>query len=512
MAKDYWSVCDRWLNRLLGRTDKPNFRNDRMPCNDDAIFSYGSHFPMVVATRDRKGQPTALILNGDRFSPTTTRHQSVVRNMADRSGLPRVIVPFSALEAAGVDPIDVEIIETTSDRHEEITETLHTIPAGSFFKLEPMMEWLPVDEAEIERRIDAKWAKMIEELDRKRGWYAEAVAEGNASGMSLWKDYADAPNPPRPTIEDMGGRSTDRNYYWGRWDCDYRRTGYEMRLRRGSGYSPWSWEMETFGWLPTPDGGFSGLDGVAMGVGVALMCFLTNTPRFTFTHTRRRHWLGGSLLRAKIRWTTRPTCRACNGTGTTMGHDEFEAELARLVEQEGPGAYEPDIRWTLRAEVRCQAKGCTGGTTFRRNSRTAYFISDFDANEPNPLYFFCELPRSAKPTSLAEAIEALKPDPVLLAEQIGRRVYRQGDVFAIELPTKTRKDLRQQGARFDRMTGLLGTNHVATEVAHMPDGTTLVRGTMHHRPEWRRPDHVRLKLGDGKTWHAVVKNRVPVSV
>ena len=147
----------------------------------------------------------------------------------------------------------------------------------------------------------------------------------------------------------------------------------------------------------------------------------------------------------------------------------------------------------------------------RNMSRTAYYISDFDANEPRPLYFFCELPRGVKPTTLAEAIEALKPEPVLMAEQLGRTITRQGDIFAIEVPTKTRRELKAEGATFEKMGELLGTNHVATEVARMPDGTTLARGTMHHKPPWRRPDHIRAKLTDGKTWHVIVKNTVPVT-
>jgi hypothetical protein len=61
---------------------------------------------------------------------------------------------------------------------------------------------------------------------------------------------------------------------------------------------------------------------------------------------------------------------------------------------------------------------------------------------------------------------------------------------------------------------LLGTAHTATHVVTMPDGTQYARGTMYHDPalmgEDRERDHVRRKLGDGKTWYLVQKNTVPV--
>jgi hypothetical protein len=59
---------------------------------------------------------------------------------------------------------------------------------------------------------------------------------------------------------------------------------------------------------------------------------------------------------------------------------------------------------------------------------------------------------------------------------------------------------------------LLGTNHRATEVARMPNGSTLARGQLYHDPIGREKDHVARKLGDGQTWHLIIKNTVPDSV
>lgn len=187
------------------------------------------------------------------------------------------------------------------------------------------------------------------------------------------------------------------------------------------------------------------------------------------------------------------------------------------------------------------------------------YISGYDANEDPPLYFLARLPHEV--TTYAEAIEALKPRSVKLAEAQGLRVRRQGDMFAI--PTTWRShDLRAMGAVFStnvtinrrmprvssmarwtimisgdevpaesvesaeareieyltvthsRRRGLYGTAHTATELAYLPDGTMFARGRIEHDPrgvreEGRDPDHQPLPL-PGKTWWLVAKNTVPI--
>ncbi|QBP33375.1 hypothetical protein SEA_BRUTONGASTER_161 [Gordonia phage BrutonGaster] len=217
--------------------------------------------------------------------------------------------------------------------------------------------------------------------------------------------------------------------------------------------------------------------------------------------------------------------------------------------------------------------------------RTAYYVSSFDRQESRPLYFLSELPREV--FSFEDAMQALKPEAVLTAEDMGREVTRQGDMFAIPTEITTaqikrmggvitkRKGpvrdwvendynfkmlddtdfvpaveavdftgdwshwLSQQGKNYGRHwlwqimpttritkpkhrreieqatgTPLYGTAHTATEVATLPDGTMLARGSMYHHPwiagdMWREPDHARRKMGNGKAWHLIARNTVP---
>lgn len=136
---------------------------------------------------------------------------------------------------------------------------------------------------------------------------------------------------------------------------------------------------------------------------------------------------------------------------------------------------------------------------------TRYYLSAFDQNEARPLYFLAELPRGARPQTVAEAREALKPPQVTLAEEFGLAVQRQGDVFAVPMPGMATRDLpgpSQHSAR------VLGVNHHATEVRLM-DGRTFARGKLYHDRHPR--EHATITLRDGKTWHELVKNTVPMN-
>lgn len=144
-----------------------------------------------------------------------------------------------------------------------------------------------------------------------------------------------------------------------------------------------------------------------------------------------------------------------------------------------------------------------------------YYISGYDRNETPPLYFLARLPCAV--ATYAEAIEALKPESVKLAEAEGVKILRQGDMFAI--PTNyTDVSLVQMGAIFNDEPypvghGLYGTGHFARQQARLPDGTMFGRGSIEHRPPRRSPDHAPLKLvPDDGTWFLIVKNTVPIQL
>ncbi len=72
----------------------------------------------------------------------------------------------------------------------------------------------------------------------------------------------------------------------------------------------------------------------------------------------------------------------------------------------------------------------------------------------------------------------------------------------------TKRDLAKAGAVFTPRGDIFRTNHQATELAILPDGTHVARGALRHVPENRAPDHARVGLG--KQFHVLVKNTVPL--
>jgi hypothetical protein len=444
MGTSYDVICDRWLDNIFGRTTKPNFSTShKVYALDDRIFSYGTHFEMARVLRDRASRPRGFLLNGDWASHTTARHQSVLRAALSREKLPRVIIPYSALAAAGVEYDTVEIIHVTEDGHETIDHVSYEQPPGSQWRQIDDHAYVDLSPDELAAKVAQRNRQHQAEWERHKRWADE--------GDTFWQEHL-APEPRVITEADLG--SWDRR--------EYRKVGSHMELFKDS-RTKWN----TVKVNELDDG------------------------RTRYTWTTHRHWLGESLIRARVRMAPKFTpCEACDGTGQGPADPDSEA----------------DRRW---GPPRCEQCRGQRGTSTPTRGRWAYFLSGFDRNETRRVYFFCELPRGAKPTTVDEAYEDLKPDAVKVAEQMGRTVQRQGDIFAIELRGLTKRALRTRGARFEKRGNLLNTNHEATEVAYLPNGTTLVRGTLWHNPQWRGPDHKRVTVG--KSWHLTVKNTVPVS-
>lgn len=145
-----------------------------------------------------------------------------------------------------------------------------------------------------------------------------------------------------------------------------------------------------------------------------------------------------------------------------------------------------------------------------RDTGTAYFLSSFDDQETRH-YFMCQL-SAGVPVSVKDALNMLRPPEVIAADIAGLTVTRQGDVFAVPV-TMTTRDVRALGTsrRSATLPGVIDS-HTVTELVIASDGVLYARGSLRHRPAGfgRRPEHRRQKMGDGKQWHRVVKNTVPV--
>jgi hypothetical protein len=516
---NYFDTTTRWVESCMGYTDKPLLKNQRIIAERDRIFSYGSHFEIARMIRDRK-QPSHWLINGDRFSNTTSRHQSEVLSSIIRRGgsIPRVTIPYSALEAADVVLDSVQIIESTSDRWETINQRFEEMP--------PQVKW--------------QWETTYADMG---GWQNSLTGEFHAR-MKQWGE----PRPKQRTCEACETPPNYLSYVRGVAEED-RQAKYReyteaeeiheahQRLRHGV------WEevphhirntgrktlVPTRGWQSDWDL----VDDPESMSGVA------------YVVSRRRHWLGESLVKAKVRYRGRQWCSTCAHTGIVEPYSEQFADdqgYGPLTQRQDYYAPNPEQYLQLVLEQRVyrhrtvaatrltdQCGRCLGsGWINTWKTRSAYFLSGFDSNEARVSYFFAELPPKVKPTTVAEAYETLKTGAVRLAEQVGREVQRQGDVWIIPMPDLTLKQLLAEGgvhvkrevAYIKQQRGpsrrisytdasLFGTNHTASEVVRV--GTlTYARGIVRHEPEGRQPDHARTKIADGKTWALCQKNTVPI--
>jgi hypothetical protein len=334
------------ISRFASEAGKPHPRMLRparanVIAESRTLYSYGHHFALAEIMSDGDNTRAWWLVNGDSYSVSTAHHQNMTRAALESTGLPMLLLPFTALREADIDRSTIRPLEILPDR------------------------WTD----------ERQYAATAEEVPQSRRW----------SGFP-----GTYPHPE----------------------------GYEYYARKLDD-GRWTW-------------------------------------------TARRHWLGASVLTAT--YNTRE-----------WRHDDNDC---------GHCVY-----------------------------RTATFLSAFDENETRPMYFLAQLPDSAAPATVAEALETLKPPEVTEAEAAGVAVQRQGDVFAIPLETTTRR-VRAEAVNHEisHAAYVLSVNHTATESVITADGRTLARGILRHRPReyGRRPEHRNVKMGDGKTWHRLVKNTVPM--
>lgn len=91
----------------------------------DVLYSYGSHFPLVQLMPGDDGPRGWWLVNGDRwgggarnYTGTTDYHQRTVRAAIERTGMPSLIVSFSAMRQAGIRLNTVKPVHVLPDRNE----------------------------------------------------------------------------------------------------------------------------------------------------------------------------------------------------------------------------------------------------------------------------------------------------------------------------------------------------------------------------------------------------------
>lgn len=112
MGHSHWEVAKRFAERS---SDKNMAGHSMFTSNHNtSIYSWGYHFPLAHAYDDNK----IVLINGDRYSVSTARHQSELRG-ALSNYLPKnytqITVPFSVARAANISLETISRIDAEDD-------------------------------------------------------------------------------------------------------------------------------------------------------------------------------------------------------------------------------------------------------------------------------------------------------------------------------------------------------------------------------------------------------------
>jgi hypothetical protein len=312
-------MMDYWGERITAvAPEREHQSRSSIIMEGDTLYHYGHHFPLATIYRRSNGRAYLVLLNGDEwtggsagFGTGTWQRQSQTRSIVARetagTNIVSLVVPFSAVDAAGIVRESIRILDSREDRYETIHHESDERP-GPLVKIPDPTGQTYVWSEQRHGHVHRETGEVF-----KTGWvdgkYIYSVPS-DVADQYTWTTYTHIEDRP-VMVDDPNRAHVERQiqHEFVRGDAELQSDG------------KWHWTAE-------------------------------------------RHWLGDALLSATVR--------------------EFDREAGHTRE------------------------------------RRAKFLSSFDYNEPRPLYFLCEMPRTSART-IADALEALKPKTVWRPRRLGWR-------------------------------------------------------------------------------------------
>lgn len=455
-----YKMCAMWAKTISDGGDESagkSWKSCNVYFHGKTIYSYGAHFPMGYILG-----PNLVWLNGDRFSNSTTNHQSEVRG-AIQTHAPDatvVIVPNSALRAANVDYRTIQPVHVESERWEYELQTA-TAPPSDMQPLSALPDkgWHPVYWRGNWATDGDLWADAIGFV--VRDGQRQAVRQ-NSDGSASWHTARHWLGDAVFTgVRDrwFDGTVGERVYFISSFDKQERTPLYFLSL------------------LPHP------VSSVAEGI-EALAPESVKTARDLGRNAVRQ----GDMFAIEMGVST----RELRALGATFTKRKVTVTLQRHAAESV----------AVRDALRTVHEGMPAYPERK-------YLSDFPATEGNGLYDRDAF--DAWHTGYMKACDEWADELLRrFAERFpDMQVSRWGWQSALAYEPRRPWDY----IRTVDASALYGTAHTATEVATLPDGRQFARGTMYHDPavigENRTADHRRQSLG--KRWHLIARNTVPVS-
>jgi hypothetical protein len=428
------------------------------------IYSYGTHFPMGYVLR-----PGVVWLNGDRYSNTTSKHQSELRAAVARAGLTAITVPGSALDGAGIDYRTIEPIAVERERF-DYSEHVDDRPPAGMVTNPPAGRYQYVGTGD-----DYRSPSITFDDDGRAVWSQDGRPAANYVG------YIETSGRRCAVLRDNSGR-----YVWHtvrHWLGDSVFTAVRSS-RFGSPGGPRVYWVSSFDQQERrPLYFLSQLPAPADTVDSAIESLSPDSVR-TARDMGRAVVRQGDMFAIETTTTTRALKRA----GATITRRKVTVD------------YRLDARRNMHVRDGLRA------------------IVDTMPPLPARLYWETSLSRGA-----FDALRAWHDDRITeWADTVIAR-YATADPAAAQWANlrtfyNVTSALGYSPRVWDRTrdvdgTALLGTAHTATEVATLPNGLQYARGCLYHEPgiigDRRRADHARRPL-PGRAWYLVARNTVPV--
>lgn len=354
---------------------------------------WGSDALAVYLPAGRKRSRPVFLVTGDRWGSAGWGHtnpQEETRRecarVARETGADMLLVPFSALAAAGV---DVHSIRPLEIRPDDSWTTYESVPS----------------EVDIDGFAGAGYRKRTDGPVPKPGEPGiRYPSRGSHYRIHEWRDSS--------------GRRYRRRERMSEWRS-YPVAGPEPK--DSPSWVSWPAKLWRHEWLDVPSlESPERLDGRRRNWGHSMSRDETGAWRVEI----RNHRLGDSLFLADV-LTRRTVTR-----GATVRDVIENALLCVFAERNDRLRGEPNPEPASTRLARFDTDEPISETVDVRTRRR--FVSSFDRNEPGQgLYFLATLPNRSRARTVESAIDDLAPASVHAALARGRTVYRQGDIFAI---------------------------------------------------------------------------------
>lgn len=422
------------------------------------IYSYGTHFPMGYIV-----SAGVVWLNGDRYSSTTSQHQSTLR-AACHGRAQVIIVPGSALSAAGVDYRTIEPVNIEPERFDYESHDDDTAPAGMRTDQPPRGY---VSYGESWRNNDRTYS--VDDAGR--------ATTDNDTPAPEYMGWIESDRFAQAVVIDSAGRY--------RWHTVRHWLGDSVFTAESS--TVWGNARPRSYWLSSFDRQES-----------RPLYFLSQLPGPADTVDDAIESLAPDSVK---------TARDIGRTVVRQG-DIFAIETTLTM------------RALRAAGARFTKRAVTVGWSDRAQQSVAMRDALQAVHETMPPF-----PRAiyAGGNVSDGAQRAFHDWHDERRREWNGELIRRYTVANPELPRvddwQLSTALRYKPTSWDRsrdVTGepLLGTAHTATMVATMPDGMQYARGCLYHEPEIigerRQRDHARRPL-PGNRWYLITRNTVPVS-